>query len=316
MKIIFLGSSGFALESLRSLLKGHSLLAVVTQPDRKKGRHLLLSRTPVKAFAEENNLPVIATENVMEEKTKIRLRNLNADLFVVVSFGQILSKEILEIPKLYCVNLHASLLPRWRGAAPINWAIMSNDQESGVTIIKMNEYMDRGEIILAKKIPIAENDDALSLTEKLSKLGAVSLEEAIDLIEKGKASFTPQDNRLVSLAPKLKKTDGFVNWQDKAEHIHNKARGFLPWPCAYTYYQGKFLKILQTKVLEDGGQKTSGIPGEIISIERNKGIIVATREKFLAIEKLQLEGKRAMSSYEFIPGHHLKAGEILGEKKS
>ncbi|MFH1062330.1 MAG: methionyl-tRNA formyltransferase [Candidatus Omnitrophota bacterium] len=311
MKIVFFGSSDFSLASLNALIKNQEVVAVYTQPDRKKGRNLMLSKTPVKIFAQEHNLPVFQPEAVSDPATIEQLKSFNPDLFVVVSFGQKLSKQVLDIPKQFCLNVHSSLLPKWRGAAPINYAIINGDKLSGVTIIKMNERMDGGDMLLSQTIEI--NDaDAVELLPKLAVLGAKALLESIEQIEKNQVKFVPQDPAKVTVAGKLKKEHGLINWQDNAVSIHNKVRGLLPWPCAFTHYQGKLLKILKTKILDVDPQipdyKT---PGVILKIEKHAGIAVKTGKQSLLIENLQLEGKKAMSAYDFVIGHNLKTGDVL-----
>lgn len=313
MNIVFFGSSEFAVESLKALLKEHNILAVFTQPDRKKGRHLHLGKTPVKVFAEENSITVFAPQDLLEPQVIAQLESFNADLFVVVSFGRKLSKTILEMPKYFCVNVHASLLPKYRGAAPINMAIVNGDKVTGVSIIKMNERMDCGDLILSKSVDINADDDALTLTEKLAGLGAQALVEVVGAIEKDKVSFKKQDELKAIVTKKLRKEDGLIKWEDKALNIHNKVRGLLPWPCAYTYYKGKFLKILKTTVLTDQVYKEQEVcPGEIVAIEKNRGVVVSTTKDLLLIKRLQIEGKCAMSAYDFVLGHHLKKGEKFG----
>ncbi|MBU1044392.1 MAG: methionyl-tRNA formyltransferase [Candidatus Omnitrophica bacterium] len=312
MKIVFFGSSDFSLASLKALRQKHQLLAVYTQPDRKKGRNLLLSKTPVKIYAEEYNLPIFQPEIVSAPEIVEQLKSFNADLFVVVSFGQKLSNQLLEIPREFCLNVHSSLLPKWRGAAPINYAIINGDKLSGVTIMKMNETMDGGDIVLSKSLEI-NDDDAVVLLDKLAVLGAEALLESIDLIEKNQEKFVPQDQSKVSVAKKLKKENGLIDWRDSADCIHNKVRGLLPWPCAFTHYKGKLLKILKTKVLAfDRLENTAQIPGEIVQIEKHAGIVVMTGSQALLIESLQLEGKKAMNAYDFVNGHNLKGGDIFG----
>ncbi|MBU1087186.1 MAG: methionyl-tRNA formyltransferase [Candidatus Omnitrophica bacterium] len=311
MKIVFLGSSDFSLASLKALRQKHELLAVYTQPDRKKGRNLLLSKTPVKIYAEEHNLPIFQPEIVSAPEIVEQLKSFDADLFVVVSFGQKLSNQVLEIPREFCLNVHSSLLPKWRGAAPINYAIINGDKFSGVTIMKMNEQMDGGDIILSKSIEI--NDaDAVVLLEQLAELGAAALLEAIEQIKKKQVKLVAQDQAKVTIAKKLKKENGLINWQDSAASIHNKVRGLLPWPCAFTYYKGKLLKILKTKVMTfDCFESEAQTPGGIIQIEKHVGIVVKTGSQALLIETLQLEGKKAMSAYDFVNGHNLKIKEIF-----
>ncbi len=312
MKIVFFGSSSFAVESLQMLKSKHEITAVFTQPDRRKGRHLHLAKTPVKICAEDNKIEVFQPENISDEQVVAMLKKFQADIFVVVSFGQKLSRQVLDIPKLYCINVHASLLPKYRGAAPINYAIVNGDKTTGVSIMKMNEFMDGGDIILYKSVEIGD-DDSIVLTEKLGKLGACALLEAIDNIEKGKVEFIKQDQTQVTKANKLKKADGLINWQDSAESLHNRVRGLLPWPCAYTYYKGKFLKVLKSRAVDCLVQGHQNIkPGEVILVCRQEGIVVACGRGELRIEKVQPEGKRAMDAHAFALGHHVKIGDVFG----
>ncbi len=312
MKIVFFGSSSFAVDSLRALIDRHEIAAVFTQPDRRKGRHLHLAKTVVKLFAEHNNIVVSQSENINDEDAIVMLKKFQADIFVVVSFGQKLSREVLDIPRLYCINVHASLLPSYRGAAPINHAIVNGDKTTGVSIIKMNEFMDGGDIILRKSIE-TKDDDSIVLTERLGKLGAQGLLEALDLIEKDKVEFIKQDQSQVTQASKLKKLDGSINWQDSAESLHNRVRGLLPWPCAYTYYKGKFLKVLKSKVVECPQERRRDLRlGEVLLICKQKGIIIACGRGELIIERVQPEGKREMDAYAFALGHHVATGECFG----
>lgn len=309
-----MGSSDFSLESLKALIKSHDVVAVYTQPDRKKGRNLLLSKTPVKLFAEQHNLPVFQPAVISDSAIVEQLKSFNADFFVVVSFGQKLSKQVLDIPKQICLNVHSSLLPKWRGAAPINYAVINGDKFSGVTIIKMNEQMDGGDMLLSQSIEI-NDDDALVLSQKLAVMGANTLLSAIEQIEKNQIKFTAQDPSQVTVARKLSKEYGLINWNDSAVDIHNKVRGLLPWPCAFTHYKSKSLKILKTRVLDIDPQiQADKMPGAIIKIEKHSGIMIQTGDQALLIENLQLEGKKVMSAYDFVIGHNLKINDVLGSK--
>ncbi|MBU2063078.1 MAG: methionyl-tRNA formyltransferase [Candidatus Omnitrophica bacterium] len=315
MKIVFFGSSEFAVDSLSALLnKKYSFVAVITQPDRRKGRNLKLAQTPVKAFALQNNLPVLTPANVNDRRVISELAGFGADLFIVVSFGQILSKQLLAVPELYAVNVHFSLLPRWRGAAPVNYALLHADKNTGVTVIRMNEFMDRGDVITTGNLDIKVQDDAVSLGRKLSALGAQTLLKALDLIEKNKVEFKIQDEARATLAPKLKKEDGLISWDDSAQSVHNKVRAFVPWPCAYTFYKGKLVKVLKTKIID--AQNAEVIFGQVAAIEKQKGILVTAGSGLILIESLQPEGKRAMSAYDFALGQHLKIKDKFGAEKS
>ncbi|MBI5143615.1 MAG: methionyl-tRNA formyltransferase, partial [Candidatus Omnitrophica bacterium] len=214
---------------------------------------------------------------------------------------------VLSIPKLYSINLHGSLLPEYRGAAPTNWAIINGERTSGVTVIRMNERMDEGDIILQREVKIGEEDTNITLSEKLSELGAEALSEAIGLIEKKSVTFTKQDSAKASYAPKLKKEDGIIDWSDPALKIHNKVRGLIPWPGAYTHFEGRILKIWETKVLDSPSDRTVK-NGKVIDIIKNKGIVIKTASDSLVIKYLQLEGKRILDADSFLRGHRIEKG--------
>jgi len=310
MKIVFFGTSIFAIPSLKALAESrHEILLVVTQPDRKKGRHLNLKPPAVKEIASSLNIPVFQPERISGQETIERLKKVNADLFVVVSFGQILNQKVLSIPKRFSVNLHASLLPKYRGAAPINWAIVNGERKSGVTIFRLVEKMDEGDVITKEEVDIKDTDTAITLSERLSQKGAKLLVNTVDSIEKDKSVFTRQDGQLATFAPKLKKKDGLINWSLSAAELHNRTRGFLPWPSAFTYLNGKRLKILKTKVCRS---EKLGDCGQIAGIEPDLGLLVHTKEGYLAIQELQLEGSKPMAFDEFLRGHKLKVGDALG----
>lgn len=308
MRIVFWGTAKFALPSLdRLVLSRHKIVLVVTGPDKKQGRHLKLGASPVKVRAEQLGLSLAQPEELYTDDFINYLKTLSADLFVVVSYGKILKKNILEIPSLYCINLHASLLPKYRGAAPINWAILNGESETGVTVIKMNEQMDAGDILRQRKIDILKEDTSISLEEKLSFEGGKLLMETIDLIEKGKISLIPQDESLSSFAPLLKKENGRIFWQSPALNIHNQVRALQPWPGTYCFLEKTILKLFKTKVLVS---ETQDEPGKIICLTKD-GMVVACGKESLLIEELQLAGGRRMRAREFLLGHHLNVGDFL-----
>jgi len=307
MKIIFFGSSHFGLPALKGLLKaGYEISCVVTQPDKKQGRGMQVHCTLIKDFALKNKLEFHQPVDINSGSSRDWLKKFSPDLFVVVAYGQILSPMVLAIPKIMALNIHGSLLPAYRGAAPINWAIIKGEKITGVSIIKMNQRMDAGPVILKKQITIEAEDNALTLEDKLSGLGAQALLEAIESIKKNLAVAAAQEEGKATLAPKLKKPDGRINWQDKALDIHNLIRGCLGWPDAFTRYKGKLLKIFKSEIVDKDFRQ----PGEIVEISR-KGIIVSCGKQALLITQLQPEGKRRMSSAEFIAGHKIKPGDIL-----
>jgi methionyl-tRNA formyltransferase len=315
MNIVFFGSANFSVPSLKALLNaGHRISCVLTQPDRQKGRGLQIAETPIKKIAKDVSLNIYQPQRVNTDEVIKFLEYLSPDLFVVVAYGQILSQEILDIPKIFSINAHASLLPKYRGAAPINRAIINGDNKTGITIIKMIDKMDAGPIILQKTLDINEDDTSVTLEEKLSSLAAQLLMDAIRSIENKDYHLTMQDETRVSFAPKLQKKDGQINWDKSAQDIYNLIRGCLGWPDAFTYYNGKLLKIHRASVCPFARLPVCPLPGEIIKVS-GEGIVVATGRDNLIIEELQIEGKRIMQAGEFIAGHKIRVGEILGTKK-
>lgn len=308
MNIVFFGSGRFALKSLEALVAGgHKISLVVTQTDKPKGRHLALSPTEVKKKAEELGLKIIQPQNPNSLESVNALKQIPADLYIVISYGHFLKEPLLELPKLYPLNVHASLLPKYRGAAPINWAIINGEQETGVSIIRMTEAMDAGDILLEKKIPIDDKDTAISLEEKLDTLAAGALVEAIQLIEKKTERFTKQDTSAVSFAPKLEKERGAIVWNKGALEIARQIRGLAPWPGAYTYYKGKLLKLWSAQAREENNKK----PGEVLEAGAGK-LVVGTGYGSLEILELQLEGGKRLNAQAFLSGHKVTKGEKLG----
>ena len=282
---------------------------MVTQPDRQKGRSLKIASTPVKSKAEELGIKTFQPVKVNSKEAIEFLGKFNADLFIIVSFGQILSKAVLSLPRLYCLNIHASLSPEYRGAAPINWAIANGEKETGVTIMKMNEKMDEGDVLLKESVAIDPCDDAVTLSDKLSKKGAESLFKAMELIKTNKADFIKQDHSKATLAPKLKKDDGLIDWKMAAEEISNRIRAFAPWPGCFTCLDKKMLKIWKARPVVDLADKKSK-PGAILAVNKNN-IVVKTGKGALNIEELQLEGSRRMTAEEFLAGHNVTNQVIL-----
>jgi len=309
MNIIFFGSSDFSVPSLEALLSSqHRVLCVVTQPDAKKGRGLKQAETAVKKVAENLNIRIYQPECVNSTEAVKFFKTLNPDLFVVIAYGQILSEEILKIPKIFAMNIHASVLPKYRGAAPVNWALINGEKTTGISLIKMTSKMDAGPLILQKGIEIDPQDDAFSLENKLSILGAEALVFALEVIGHYEYSLKEQDKSGVSFAPKLKKEDGRIEWAKTAVDIHNLIRGCAGWPGAFTYYKDKLLKIYKGKVATSERCNITMPPGEIIKVSQS-GIVVATAKDEYVVQELQIEGKRKMSSQEFILGHKISVGE-------
>ncbi|MFC1509290.1 methionyl-tRNA formyltransferase [Candidatus Omnitrophota bacterium] len=310
MKIIFFGSSDFAVSALEALKDKEDVQLVITQPDKKKGRSLKVSPTAVKKTAIELGMEIFQPNNVNTEDAIEHLNGFKADLFVVVSFGQILRKELLDLPKLYPLNVHSSLLPKYRGAAPINWAIANGETHSGVSVIRMNEKMDEGDIVLKRIVSIGKDEDAIHLSRKLSLEGAKVLLESIELIRNKKIVFTKQDDAQATYVPKLKKEDGFIDWGLSAEEIYNRIRAFVPWPGCFTRWEGKILKVWQA--LPETLSVCKEEKGTVLECS-DKGILVTTGDKkALRIKELQVEGKRRMKVSEFIVGHkEMKPGVRL-----
>ncbi|MFA6357118.1 MAG: methionyl-tRNA formyltransferase [Candidatus Omnitrophota bacterium] len=312
MKIVFFGSAHFAVPALGALIESqHEIVCVVTQPDKQKGRHLQVSATDVKSTAMAAKLKIFQPENIKSKESANFLKSFDADLFVIVAYGQILSQEILDIPKIMPINIHASLLPSYRGAAPINWAIINGERKTGVSIMYVNLKMDSGPVILQKEIRIADKDDSIILEEKLRKLGAELLIDALRIIDARDYRLEEQDEEKVVWAPKLKKEVGLIDWDNQAINIHNQVRGLLPWPGAFTNYHGKSLKIFQTEVLAVFPNHKP-LPGEVVKADK-EGIVVACSRGFLKISELQLEASKRMPAQNFIIGHKLVVGDILGK---
>lgn len=306
MNIVFFGSDDFALVSLKELLgSAHRVLACVTQPDKPKGRHLKVIFSDVKQESLREKIPVLQPEDLKDKDFMEELKNLNADLFVVVAFGRFMPQKLIDLPKIFSINVHASLLPQYRGAAPMNWALVNGEKKTGVSIMKVISKMDAGDIIAQEQEEIGPDDTAVSLRKNLSKRGAQLLLKTIDSIERGTYSLKRQDESNVTYAPKLTKKDGLINWGYTASRIHNMVRGLTPWPSAFTHFNGKSLKILETEVLDPN--LCQGKPGEIIEVVK-KELLVSTGKGILGIKRLHLEAARPMDAKSFIAGHKVEAG--------
>jgi len=295
MKIVFMGTPDFALPSLDKLYKSnHEVIAVVTAPDKERGRGQKVSFTPVKEFALHNNLPLLQPEKLKDDSFADELKRLNADLFVVVAF-RILPKEVFTIPVNGSFNLHASLLPRYRGAAPIQWSIINGDKETGVTTFSLEEKVDTGNIYLQEKITIEDSDDLGSLHDKLSLLGADVVLNTVNLIDSGSFVLQTQNNEISSPAPKITKDTGKINWNNSAESIHNLIRGLSPHPGAYFNYNNTQIKLYKTEI-----SNVKLNPGQIL--QEKKELYIGCGDKSLKILELQKEGKKRLTSEEFLRG--------------
>lgn len=323
LNIIFMGTPDFAKESLEGLYnKGHNIMAVVTNPDRPKGRGMKMIASPVKEFAIEKNIPVFQPDKIREIEDK--LIELKPDLFCVVAYGKILPKHILEIPKLGSINVHGSLLPQYRGAAPIQWAVINGDKKTGITTMYMDEGMDTGDMILKQEVEIGEDETTGELWERLSKIGAELLVKTVDKIEKGEAPREKQTGN-VSMAPMLKKEMAKIEWQEKeATEIKNLVRGLNPIMGTYTMLQGKKLKIWRVEAIEidrfvkiypefeKEKQRVKNLEnGTIIYIESKEGVYVKAKNGIIKLLEVQAENSRKMTIQEYLNGNQIQIGQIL-----
>lgn len=303
MRIIYFGSDAFGIPSLSALKKKHTIAGVVTTPDMPKGRGLKLSHTEVKDWAIKNDTPVFQPECLSDEKFNALIKNINPELIVLISYGKILPLPILKAASVAAINIHPSLLPKYRGAAPMEWALINGEQKTGITVITMYGSIDTGDIILQKEVPIDDNDDIFSLKRKLSEISPEVLMESLQRLEKG-ISPVPQKGT-PSYARKLTREDGLINWNKTATEIHNLIRGVKEWPGAYTYLNNKYLKIFNSIPEIEGG--VHGDPGEVLGDKKDKdSIYVACGKGILKITEVQVEGKKRMPVSEFLKGHKIQ----------
>lgn len=314
MRILFLGSPDFAVPSLTSLheSKDIEITAVITQPDRRKGRGQKFKPTPVKKAARDLGLKVMEAENVNKDSFLEKLEDLDFEAIVVVAFGQKLSTKILNLSEKGCINLHASLLPRYRGSSPIHQAIINGDKITGVTTIYMDEGWDTGDIIYKKEVEIARSDTVGILHDKLAEVGAKLLLETLKAINDGKAPRVKQDEKEASYAFKLEKEDGFIDWELTAEIIYNQVRGLNPWPGAYTFIDDKMLKIWETEIKQKVGRDYQ--PGTVVNASPDQDLVVQCGRGLLRIKKLQMEGRKRMSADKFLRGNPVEIGKVLGRR--
>lgn len=309
MKIVFMGTPEFAVPCLQKIIdEGHEVLAVVTQPDKPKGRGKKLAMPPVKELALKYNIDVYQPVKAREESFVEKLKEINPELIVVVAFGQILPKSILDIPKFGCVNVHASLLPKYRGAAPLNWVIINGEEKTGVTTMYMDVGLDTGDMILKSEIPLDDEITAGELHDKMMIDGANVLKETIDLIAQGKAPREKQNDDETCYSPIMDKTLGNIDWNKSAKDIHNLVRGVNPWPSAYTTYENQTMKIWKTKVVDKNSDKA---PGTILKVDK-EGIEVNTGNGVIQIIEIQMSGKKRMVVSEYIKGNTISTDIVLG----
>lgn len=310
MRIIYMGTPEFAVPGLKILLENHyTIAAVVTAPDKPRGRGQQISFTPVKELALSHQLLVLQPQHLKDPGFVSTVVDLAPDLIIVVAF-RILPKEIFTIPRYGSFNLHASLLPRYRGAAPINWAIMDGQQETGVTSFLLQEKVDTGSILLQARVRIGADETAGELHDRLSLIGAEIVLQTVRLFELGKAHPRPQDDTLATPAPKIFRENCKIDWNNSAERVFNFVRGLSPLPCAWTVHEGRILRIYRSAVVQSP-DSPSKVPGTLITVTKNQ-LVVACAQGALSVIEIQQEGKKRMSIEDFLRGYKLEAGTILG----
>ena len=311
MRIVFMGTPEFAVPSLRALLEsGHEVIAVYTQPDRPKGRGNKVVPPPVKVLALEHGIPVYQPQRIRRESVE-ELRAMAPDAYVTAAFGQILSQELLDIPRLGCVNVHASLLPRHRGSAPINWAILQGDRETGVTTMMTARGIDTGDMLLKRTVTIGAEETAGELTERLSHVGAELLVQTLKELEAGTLTPEPQDEAAMTYDPMLDKSMGLIDWTRPAEQIVHQVLGLEPWPGCSSMCGGVRLKLHRVRLAEG-----SGVPGETLVADPKRGLVVACGEGAVEITELQAPGGKTMTAKDHLRGHPIAVGTVWKEEET
>ena len=306
MKVLFMGTPDFAVACLKGLIDAnYEVCAVFTQPDKPRGRKMVMTPPDVKVYAQELNLPVYQPTTLKDGEALEIIKGYEPDVIVVAAYGKILPKSIIDYPKYGCVNVHGSILPKYRGAAPIQWSVINGDKETGVTTMQMNEGLDTGDMLLIEKMPIAIDDTAESVFDKLSVMGGEIIVKTLELLEKGEITPVKQDDSLSSYAPMLDKSISEIDFAKDALTVHNLIRGLYSWPIAQTTFKGKKLKIYKSALSE-----LSGKVGEVVSLEP---LTIACGDKSVEILELQLEGKKRMDYKSFLLGHHIECGTNILE---
>ena len=310
MKFVFMGTPDFSVGILEELIDiGHKCVLAVSQPDKPKGRGYEMQFPPVKEAALKRGVEVFQPEKITDPDCVARLKSAEADVFVVAAFGQLLSKEVLDIPRYGCINVHASLLPKYRGASPIQWAVINGDEVSGVTTMLMNEGLDTGDIIMKKEVVLSPDETGGSLFDRLAKEGAVLAGKTLSAIEKGQAQYEKQDEDKATYTGKIDKSLGRIDWKSDAEAIERLIRGLDPWPSAYTKMGDKTLKIWKASVYKGESEAKAG---QVIYVDK-KTLRIQCGKDALDIERLQLEGKKAMEIDAFLRGSNIAVGDMLGK---
>lgn len=305
-----MGTPEFAVPSLEALIgAGYEVVAAVTQPDRPVGRKKTLTPPPVKVCAQAHGVPVLQFERIRRKEGREALTALQPDLFVTAAFGQILSKAVLDIPRLGTINVHASLLPQYRGSAPINWCIVSGERKAGVTTMMTNEGIDTGDMLLRDEVEIGENENAEELTERLSRLGAQTLLRTLRALEDGTLVRTPQNEAEASYQPMLTREMGEMDWSRSAQQLHDQVRGLYPWPGAYTTMDGGVLKVWVSRISD---MKTDAAPGAVVKADAKEGLFVACGTGVLQIVELQAPGSKRMNARDYLRGKPMQTGTVLG----
>lgn len=306
MKIIFMGTPDFAVSSLKALIASeHEVCAVFTQPDKPRGRKMIMTPPDVKVCAIENNIPVFQPNTLRDGKALEIIKEYNPDVIVVAAYGKILPKEIIDYPKYGCVNIHGSILPKYRGAAPIQWAVINGEKETGITTMLMNEGLDTGDILMIEKTEISVDDTTSSVFERLACIGADLILKTLDKLQKGELTPQPQDDSLATYASMLDKNISNIDWNKSAFEVHNLIRGLYEWPIAHTFFNGKKMKIYKSSL-----SKLSGKAGTVLSLDP---LTVACGDGSVEIFELQLEGKKRMDYKSFLLGHPIKCNTKIFE---
>ena len=300
MRIVFIGSGEIGVPALHALQKSeHEVVAVVTQPDKPVGREQKITPPPIKAALGDAKMSILQPAKIKDPAAIEQIRAIAPEVIIVVAYGQILPRAVLEIPKIACLNLHASLLPRWRGAAPIQAAIAAGDRETAITVMYMDEGLDTGDVLLQRKIDIEPNETGDSLHDRLAQIAPNALLESLQLLANGNAPRIPQDKAVATYAPKLNRESGRINWNEPAEVIERKIRAYNPWPGAFTEFNNRKLKIFSASIVDLRGK-----PGEIL--RKDKELVIGTSDQALSLTEVQLEGKRRLSAAEFLRGQQVR----------